>query len=67
MLDNYDIDYSRYADSDVFGTSVPSVYVNSIDISENDNSTTFKIMLCVFERSDPAGSFLWYKNDLVRG
>ena len=67
MLDNYDIDYNRYADSDVFGTSVPSVYINSVDISENSQTTTFKVMLCVFERSDPSGSLLWYKNDLVRG
>ena len=67
MLNNYDIDYNRYADSDVFGTSVPSVYISNIDISENTDSTTFKVKLCVFERSDASGSFLWYTNDLIRG
>ena len=67
MLNNYNIDYNRYADSDVFGADLPAVYISNIDVSENSRSSTFKIKLCIFEKSNPDGTFLWYQNDLVRG
>jgi hypothetical protein len=67
LLNNYNIDYNRYADSDVFGADLPAVYISNIDVSENSLSSTFKIKLCIFEKSNPDGTFLWYQNDLVRG
>ena len=70
---HYEIDFNRYSGSDVFGTVLPSVYVEKVDISSQaptseagSETTTFEGTLVIYERRTPDSDSLWYTDDNLR-
>jgi len=63
----YDLNYNRYLEADIFGTSgLPNVYVDSVNISNIQTNTTFSVTLNVYELATSGQDSLWYLDETIR-
>jgi hypothetical protein len=63
---HYEIDFNRYADSDIFGGDLPNVYVEQVKISEEGGVVTLTGQLAMYELETTEDPSLWYTNDELR-